>query len=58
MKQKRNKNSQVKDILKQLRKERREAEIKAHGKPINPNKVQSSPKAYKRVKWHETDEKE
>ncbi len=52
---KRKKHNTNKDIIKLLRKERREAEIKAHGKPINPNRVSASPKAYKRVKWRNTD---
>lgn len=55
---KKNKREVNKDILKQLRKERREAEIRAHGKPINLNRVTESPKAYKRVKWRIRDYKE
>lgn len=46
----------IKDVLKQARKESREAEIKAHGKPINRTKVQTSPKAYKRIKRVDLDE--
>ena len=46
----------IKDVLKQTRKESREAEIKAHGKPINRTKVQTSPKAYKRKKKVDLDE--
>ena len=33
-----------------MRKESREAEIKAHGKPINHSTKETSPKAYKRDK--------
>ena len=40
----------IKDLLKEVRKESREAEINAHGKPINKTKVETSPKVYKRNK--------
>lgn len=50
MKKSKKKNNIIKDALKQARKESREAEIKAHGKPINRTKIQASPKVYKRVK--------
>ncbi len=40
MKKSKRKNNIIKDALKQARKESREAEIKAHGKPINHTKIQ------------------
>lgn len=56
MKKSKKKQNIIKDVLKQARKESREAEIKAHGKPINRTKIQTSPKAYKRVKKVNLDE--
>lgn len=56
MKQKRRKPNPVKDALKQIRKENREAEIKAHGKPILHTKVEQSPKKYKRNKRVDLDD--
>ncbi|NLO71075.1 MAG: hypothetical protein GX102_09115 [Porphyromonadaceae bacterium] len=53
---KKRKQNIIKDILKQARKESREAEIKAHGKPINRTKIQKSIKAYKRNKRVDLDE--
>lgn len=50
MKKGKRKQNIIKDVLKQARKESREAEIKAHGKPINRTKIQASSKAYKRNK--------
>lgn len=50
MKRKKEKYQVVKDVLKLMRKESREAEIKAHGKPINHSTKETSPKAYKRDK--------
>lgn len=55
MKRKSKKNI-IRDILKQARKESREAEIKAHGKLINHRKVQASRKTYKRNKRVDLDE--
>lgn len=40
----------MKDVIRLMRKESREAEIKAHGKPINRSMKEISPKAYKREK--------
>ena len=50
MKRKKSKNQVVKDVKRLMRKESREAEIKAHGKPINRSMNEISPKAYKREK--------
>jgi len=48
MKKKKKKNNEIKDVLKAVRKESREAEINAHGKPILYTKVEQSKKIYKR----------
>ncbi len=50
MKKNKKKQNIIKDALKKARKESREDEIKAHGKPVNRTKIQTSPKAYKRIK--------
>lgn len=50
-----NKN-QLKDILKQMRKDNRDAEIKAYGKPLPRTKIQESKKVYKRDKRVDIDE--
>lgn len=42
MKKSKKKNNIIKDALKQVRKENREAEIKAHGKPINRTNIQKN----------------
>lgn len=48
----------VQDILKAARKESREAEIKAHGKPIKQFSIEESPKKYKRSKQIDISEQE
>jgi hypothetical protein len=58
MKRKKNKNDQIKDIIKSARKQSREDEIKAHGKPILHQKVETSKKTYKRLKKVNDDENE
>lgn len=58
MKRKKNKNNQIKDIIKSARKQSREDEIKAHGKPISYQKVAETKKAYKRLKKVNLDENE
>jgi 16S rRNA U1498 N3-methylase RsmE len=58
MKRKKKKNDQIKDIIKSARKQSREDEIKAHGKPISLQKVAESKKTYKRYKKVNTDENE
>ena len=50
MKPKKKKINPIRDILKAARKESREDEINAHGKPINKTKVETSHKVYKRNK--------
>lgn len=50
MKPKKKKSHPIKDILKLARKESREAEIKAHGKPIHHTKVATSKTIYRRDK--------
>lgn len=42
------KKNQTLDYIKANRRASREAEIENHGKPINPNKVQTSKKVYNR----------
>lgn len=56
MKPKRRKPNLVKDALKQIRKENRENEIKAHGKPISRTIIQKSSKTYKRDKRVDLDD--
>lgn len=58
MKSKKKNSNPIKDILKTVRKESREAEIKAHGKPIRQSKVAESKTAYKRNKRVNLDEME
>ena len=58
MKRKKNKNDQIKDIIKSARKQSREDEIKAFGKPILHQKVEESKKTYKRLKKVNLDENE
>ena len=58
MKQKKKKNDQIKDIIKSARKQSREDEIKAYGKPISHQKVEESKKTYKRLKKVNLDENE
>jgi len=53
---KKRKQNIIKDVLKKARKDSREAEIRAHGKPVNRTKVQALPKAYKRNKNVDLDE--
>lgn len=50
MKQRNKKNKEIQDILKSTRKQSRDEEIKAHGKPILFKKVEESKKKYKRIK--------
>ena len=50
MKRKKEKNQVVKDVLKLMRKESREAEIKAHGKPVLHTKVVQPKNKYNRGK--------
>lgn len=50
MKPKKKKINPIRDILKAARKESRDDEINAHGKPIHKTKVETSPKVYKRNK--------
>jgi len=54
MKKLKKKNNEIKDVLKSVRKESREAEINAHGKPILHTKVEQSKKIYKRSRKGES----
>ncbi|VBB46909.1 conserved hypothetical protein [uncultured Paludibacter sp.] len=56
MKRKKKKNDQIKDIIKSARKQSREDEINAHGKPILYQKIETSKKKYKRIKKVDLDE--
>ena len=54
MKPKKKKINPIKDVLKAARKESREDEIKAHGKPVLHTKVVQSKNKYNRRKNNET----
>ena len=56
MKQKKQQKNNIKDILKIVRKQSREDELKAYGKPILYKKVEESKKKYKRNKKVDLDE--